>query len=321
MSLKQEIIKVLEQRRGQAVSGQALADSLGVTRAAVWKSIQVLKKEGWEIEAATKKGYCLCASSDVLSAEGFCAALGDENCNVVVLPVVDSTNTVAKKMVADGIPDGTVVIAEEQTSGRGRMGRSFYSPAHTGLYMSIIFRPCLPMEELLKITVAAAVAVCRSLERMGCLNPEIKWVNDIFFQGKKICGILTEAIGDFESAMAESVVVGIGINITTAVFPEELRSVAGSIGGMTGNRNALAAEIYRELMSLCKDLSAPELMEEYRRRNFVLGQCITFTKNGAPCRGIVKEINDLGNLVVVTDNGVEVLQAGEITIGSNTLCR
>ncbi len=321
MSLKQNVITILEQNRGQAVSGQDLAERLGVSRAAVWKAVQFLKEEGWEIEAATKKGYCLRSSSDILSAEGFCAALGEHLADVTVLPKVDSTNTLAKKMAADGSPHGTVVMAEEQTAGRGRMGRQFYSPAKTGLYMSVILHPCLPVEESLKVTVAAAVAVCRAMERMGCQSPKIKWVNDIFSHGKKVCGILTEAMGDFESGIAESIVVGIGINVKTDDFPEELRNVAGSIGLVEGTRNALAAEIYRELMRLCQQLSAAELMEEYRRRSLVLGREISFWNHGRRCQGRVKEINDKGNLVIVTKTGIEILQAGEISLGSDALCQ
>lgn len=319
MSLKQEIITVLEQNRSneRCVSGQNLAERLGVSRAAVWKAIQALKDEGWEIEAATKRGYRLADTSDVLSAEGFLTSLGQSDVPVTVLSTVDSTNTLAKKMAADGSPHGSVIMAEEQTAGRGRMGRDFYSPAKTGLYMSVILRPQIPMEDALKLTVAAAVAVCRGMEQLSGEEPRIKWVNDIFLHDRKICGILTEAMGDFESGMADSIVVGIGINVKTKDFPEELRGIAGSLGA--GNRNALAAAVYRDLMALSKDLTSPELMEEYRRRSLVLGREISFSRNGSRRGGRARAINEAGNLIVDTNDGTEVLRAGEITIGSGTI--
>ena len=222
MSSKSNILQILEKNRGTYVSGEELAQQLQISRSAIWKAISELKKEGYQIISVTNKGYCLSDATDVISAEGIGPYLTNGSQDMIhVFKTVDSTNLVAKKMALEQAPHGTVVLAEEQTAGRGRMGRSFHSPAGSGIYMSFILRPNLTSNDAVLITTAASVAVARAIEEVTHIHTGIKWVNDVYMNGKKICGILTEALTDFESGGIESIILGIGINFSTAVssFP------------------------------------------------------------------------------------------------------
>jgi BirA family biotin operon repressor/biotin-[acetyl-CoA-carboxylase] ligase len=171
------------------------------------------------------------------------------------------------------------------------------------------------------ITTAAAVAVCLAIEQLTELHPQIKWINDLYLNGKKICGILTEAVSDLESGGIESVIIGIGLNCTTPqdTFPEELRAIAGSLRISGTMRNKLAAGIINELFTFCYDLNNPALMEEYKKRSLMVGKTITYNKGRMQVSGTVLDINEHGNLVVETNSGeIDVLFSGEITIGENT---
>ena len=207
MAVKNEVAALLEQRRGTAVSGQELADMLGVSRAAVWKAVKQLQDEGYRISAATNRGYLLENETDVLSADGIRLNLPERyrELPVKVYRSVGSTNTEAKAAALRGMPHGTIIAADEQTAGRGRFGKSFYSPARSGLYMSVIQKPQKPVSDCTLITAAAACAVTDSLEELCGVRAGIKWVNDIFLGGRKISGILTEAISDFESGTVEAI--------------------------------------------------------------------------------------------------------------------
>lgn len=191
MELKHKVLSYLENNKGNSVSGGKLAEKLGVTRSAVWKAIKSLQDEGYSITAVTNKGYCLSEQNDILSAESIKPYLNKKNKNIdiKVFKTIDSTNTYAKTLAQNGAPQGTVVISEEQTAGRGRMGRSFYSPASTGIYMSIVLRPKLSLEDSLLITTSVAVAVSNAIEKIAYIDTKIKWVNDIYFGDKKLCGI------------------------------------------------------------------------------------------------------------------------------------
>ncbi len=323
MALKNDIVTALESNRGKAISGQELADMLGVSRAAVWKAVKALQNEGYSITAGTNKGYILEDKTDVLSQQGIKMFIEKKNMNnpVIVYKTIDSTNSEAKKLAMSGAEHGTIVAANEQTNGRGRRGNSFYSPAQTGIYMSVILKPQKALADCLMTTVAAAVAVTDSIEALTGKNPQIKWVNDIFLDGRKICGILTEAISDFESGMAEAIIVGVGVNVSTADFPEEIAEVAGSLSPENLTRNQLAAEIAARIVEYSESTDNSAIMAKYREKSMVIGRNITFTKNGIQQSGYVKDINDMGNLVVETAKGTEILASGEITIGSKNLCQ
>ena len=315
MSLRSEIALILEKNRGSAVSGQELADSLGVTRAAVCKAVKQLRDEGYCISAATNKGYILEENSDVLSAEGIRALLGEKyNSNsITVYKSIDSTNTEAKRSAMLGAAHGTVIAADTQTNGRGRHGHSFYSPAGTGLYLSVVLKPEKPLADCTLTTIAAADALADTIEELTDCKPEIKWVNDILVDGRKVCGILTEAISDIESGMAEAIIVGAGVNISTRDFPPEIANTAGSLKSSV-TRNKLAAGIISRLLDYTAEADSKRILSDYRRRSAALGETVTFMRNGELITALATDINDAGNLIVQTPNGTEVLKLGEISI-------
>ena len=327
---KAKALKALEENRGQVISGEQLAASIGVSRAAVWKAMESLRREGYPISASTNKGYVLADVSDLLSAQGMLPFIDAEvypygETRIHTYKSLESTNTTAKKKAFEGADSGTVILAEEQTKGRGRLGRSFFSPPKAGLYMSIIIKPDFGLNKSLLVTTAASVAVCRAIKKVCGLETQIKWVNDIFYEGKKVCGILTEAITNFESGTIDALVVGIGVNcsIEKDSFPEDIRETAGSL---TANifRNQLAAEIINRFFTILKNFSEghyPEFMDEYRRRSIVLRKDVYIHKNvaagmeGERVKAKAIDITDDGGLIVIYEGGVkETLASGEISL-------
>ncbi|MDO4396216.1 MAG: biotin--[acetyl-CoA-carboxylase] ligase [Clostridia bacterium] len=229
---RDQLLELFEKNKGSYFSGEEIAEKLGISRTAVWKAVQSLKNEGYKIEAVRNKGYSLATDTDILSAQGIekylrdAVGVGDEagagrngNAKVTlnVLSEVDSTNVVAREKATAGAPDGYTVVAGSQTKGRGRMGRAFYSPAGTGVYMSLVLRPKnFSPQNAVKLTTMAAVAVCRAIEKVSGEKAEIKWVNDVYVRGKKVCGILREASFNLEDGSLEYAVLGIGINVFPA---------------------------------------------------------------------------------------------------------
>ena len=307
--LKEDILKTLSGARERYLSGQELAKTFGVSRSAVWKAVKALQADGVEIEAVTNKGYRLAPDAltrfDIVLPEGVELYFYDS---------IDSTNTQAKRLLAEGLSGNALVTANEQTAGRGRQGRSFYSPKNTGIYYSYVFHPQKTLADAVFITTAAAVSVIRAIERLSAVKPTIKWVNDVYVEGKKICGILTEAVSDFESGALESVIVGIGINVSTASFPEELRDTAASLGDASITRAQLLNTAVEELVKVAEDLENPAIMEDYKRHSAVIGKEITFIKNGTTTKAVAVDIDEKGGLVVKTEQGTLTLSSGEITV-------
>ena len=322
MDLKQNILLFLEANKGNSVSGGKLAQELGVTRSAIWKGIKSLQNQGYSISAVTNKGYCLNESNDILSSGSIAPYLDEkgQQCTIHVLKTVDSTNSYAKKLAQEGAANGTVIIAEEQTAGRGRLGRSFYSPASTGIYMSILLRPKLSIEDSLLITTSTAVVVSKAIENICYLKTHIKWVNDIYSNGKKLCGILSEASVDFESGGLEYAIVGIGINVSTAQksFPADIKPVATSIFPNRSPRpvrSALIGEIINNMMLCCENITDGKYLEEYRKRSFLVGKEIVVINNNERRNAKVIEIDDKARLVVRFENGeIKELNSGEVSV-------
>ena len=322
MSLKNNVLHILELNKGANISGQELANMLCVSRTAVWKAINSLKQEGYLIDAASNKGYSLSFSSDVMSSEGINLYLNDEYKNIplTVYKSLASTNTEAKIEAMNNAVHGTVIISEEQTKGRGRFGRDFFSPSESGIYMSIILKPNLSIDDSVLITTAAAVAVCNAIDKFTYVKPQIKWVNDIFIKNKKVCGILTEAVTDFESGGIESVIVGIGVNVKTKEeeFPGELQNIAGSIFNSHENfctRNQLAAEIINNVLSISEELADKKFLEIYKERSMILGEYIMYNKNNEWLEGFAMDIDEYGGLLIINKDGKkETLHSGEVSI-------
>lgn len=322
MELKHKVLSYLENNKGNSVSGGKLAEKLGVTRSAVWKAIKSLQDEGYCITAVTNKGYCLSEQNDILSAESIKPYLNKKNkdIDIQVFKTIDSTNTYAKTLAQNGAPQGTVVISEEQTAGRGRMGRSFYSPASTGIYMSIILRPKLSLEDSLLITTSVAVAVSKAIENIAYIDTKIKWVNDIYFGDKKLCGILTEASIDFESGGLEYAIVGIGINVSTMQknFPDDIKDIATSIFPNRSPRpvrSALIGEILNNIFECCENITDKKYLDEYRQRSFLIGEDIVVINGESKTNAMAVDIDEKARLVVRFDNGeIKALNSGEVSV-------
>ena len=321
MASKQELLKTLEEHRGESLSGSLLAGQLGVTRSAVWKLIGELREEGYEIQAVQNRGYCLATTNDLLSEAGIRPFLRTEQLgrNLLVYKTVDSTNRELKRLAHNGAAHGTVVIAEQQTAGRGRMGRSFYSPERSGIYMSVLLRPQIGAQQSLLITSGAAVSVARAIHTVAGIEAEIKWVNDLYVGGKKICGILTEAGMDFESGSFDYIVVGIGVNVAEPEqgFPEELRAIVGALqsGTPTLRRSLLIAEILNNLEPIYAALPGNAFLEEYRQRSMVIGRDIYILSGASREAARALDIDEEGRLLVRGAGGEErILGSGEISI-------
>ncbi len=317
MAVKDELLRELESRRDQALSGQDLARRLGVSRNAVWKAVTALRREGYVIQAAANKGYCLAADSDLLSEAAIRHHLPEayRHLHILVLKETDSTNNEAKRLLAAGKSETALVVAETQTAGRGRQGRSFYSPEQSGLYLTLILQPEAGLADALSITTRAAVATVKAIEALTDKKPLIKWVNDLYLDGKKICGILTEAIADFESGAVANVVVGIGVNVGTELFPAELAHTAGSLCPGRPLRNALAAQIAAQLLEAAQDLTDTGYLDFYRSRSLVIGREIIYYQAGQAHGATALGIDDKGGLIVGDGEGnTRILSSGEISL-------
>lgn len=228
---------------------------------------------------------------------------------------ISSTNQEAKRQAESGADHGTIIIANSQTNGKGRKGRSFYSPADSGIYLSIILRPLPKAEDTMLITSAAAVAVAKAIEEVAKVSAQIKWVNDIFINGKKVCGILTEAVTNLESGEIETIILGIGINVTTVHFPDDLSKIAASISNKYVSRNYLIASVCNYLDEIYTGLPAKSFLSEYKSRSFVLGKEIQVIKGDRISHAKAIDLNEQAHLIVeYPDKTREALSSGEISI-------
>lgn len=311
MSLKRFVLQQLQQANGAYVSGQELAENLGKSRAAVWKAIKQLQKEGYDISAVTNRGYALTENNDLISETHIAAAMKSD-IKVYYYSEVDSTNTQAKRLIDGGEREAFLVTADRQTAGRGRQGKSFYSPAYTGIYMTLAVHPNSRLQDAVTATTAAAVAVCRAIERLSDAKPQIKWVNDVYCQNRKICGILTEAITDFELGLVTSIVVGIGININTSSFPEDVEN-AGALG-IGVKRAELIGAVADELLEIIfGDYS--DFIDYYRSHSMILNKNINYIEKGRVTPAVAVAIDETGGLVVKNAEGeLKTLRSGEISI-------
>ena len=318
---KEDLLRILWEAGDGFVSGSDLAHRLGVSRTAVWKGIGQLREEGYALESVTNRGYRLLPRGDVLSAEGIRRHLRHTQLQIEYSPSVTSTNTLLKTRAAQGAPHGLVLAAAHQTQGRGRMGRTFYSPADTGLYMSILLRPERSAAETTRLTACSAVAVARTVERLSGEQTHIKWVNDVLLGRRKICGILTEASVDWESGRAEYAVVGIGVNLRPPEgdFPPELRDIAGSVfthGEIPELRCRVAAGILDELMDLYDDPENEACYQDYKNRSFLLGQEILLLLPGRePVPATALDVDrDYALVVRMADGSIRRVTSGEVSV-------
>ena len=319
-NIKENIISILESNKGIFISGEKLADDLNVSRAAVWKAIKSLKNEGYNINSLQNKGYSLSKETDIISSNIIKNNMlkYKDKFNFFIYKTVESTNIIARELAAKGRESGTVIIAEEQTEGYGRNGKSFFSPYGTGIYMSIILN-LKKDKKIFKssfITTAAAMAVSKSIEEITNKNTHIKWVNDVFINDKKVCGILTEGAFSFEDRKLDYAVIGIGINVNFPKkgFPKEINDTADSINSNDSNsdiRNILIARILENLWDYY--FNNISFYDEYKKRSFLIGKKVSINIDNKENIINVLDIDENFALVAEFEDGrINKLTSGSI---------
>lgn len=322
MTTREKLLTLLEANKGTYFSGEDIAQALQVSRAAVWKAVNTLRQEGYAIDAVTNKGYRLSEDTDILSPQGIRKYLNVpyQSLDLAVVPTAGSTNALLREKANQGCSEGCVVIANQQIAGRGRYGRRFFSPGETGIYLSILLRPVhYSPRQAVCLTAAAAVAMCQAIESVSGEQPQIKWVNDIFLNGKKVCGILTEAAFGLETGTLEYAVLGVGVNVYPPKegFPAELDSIAGAVLDCPGEdaKNRLAGEFLNRFLDFYAAPETAAYLEGYRSRSLVVGKNITVLSGDRAISAYAYGIDDACRLLVRYENGeTEALSHGEIAV-------
>lgn len=318
--MKAEILAALREAEGY-VSGQELCETFGVSRTAIWKAINQLKKDGYDIEAVQNKGYRILSSPDIMSENELVSIRKTQwvGNSIYDYDVTDSTNMCANRLAQEGAPHGTLIVADKQESGRGRRGRGWNSPANTGIFMTLLLRPEIETNNASMLTLVAAMAVAKGIEQCCDIKPQIKWPNDIVLNGKKVCGILTEMSAQID--YVNHIVIGIGINVHNTEFPEEISQTATSLYLETGvhvKRAQLieaiweAFEDYYERFMAYQDLSA--IMEEYNRYLVNLDRAVRVLDPKEPFEGIARGITERGELLVEIDGVLKKVSSGEVSV-------
>lgn len=322
MTTKEKILELLEANRDIYFSGEDIAQKLSISRTAVWKAVKALQNEGYAIDAVTNKGYCLSNQTDILSMQGIRKYLRPEikDVEICVIDVVESTNAIVRDKANMGKSEGYIVLANEQTAGRGRLGRSFFSPKDTGVYMSLLLRPKnYSAKQAVRITTMAAVAMCEAIESVSDETAEIKWVNDIFVLGKKVCGILTEGSFNLENGLLDYAVLGLGINIYQPKngFPEEIDSIAWAVfqQNQSDVKNRLVSEFLNRFHGYYAASHQTDYVVSYRNRSLIIGKQVTLLSSSESKNVVVIGIDDECRLLVREPDGKEdCYSSGEISI-------
>lgn len=319
--MRNEILDYFRKANGQFVSGEQISRDLNVSRTAVWKHINVLKSRGYIFESSTRKGYRLIFAPNLLTPPEIDSVLRTETFgrHVVYMESTQSTNEEAKKIAREGAEEGTVVIAEEQITGHGRLTRGFFSPYAKGIWFSLILRPrFLPMEAS-KSTLLAAVGVCRGIRRLGLADAGIKWPNDILYHGKKLVGILTEMSASMEKI--DYIIMGIGINtgMQKSEFPEDFREGATSFlnEGINVSRKELLAAILAELEKeyrIAEDEGFDRVLEDWKSLSVTIGCDVRVISGKESYVGKAVDIDRDGCLLVDDGEKVNRVLAGDVSI-------
>lgn len=319
MTVKKQVLKILENNRDCYISGNDIAKELFVSRNAVWKAVNGLKNDGYTINSVTNKGYMLSADTDIVSAESISKYL-KYNLDITVLSEIDSTNNYLKKLASDGEKEGKLVVACKQTKGKGRMGRSFYSPDNTGIYFSLLLRPKYSAEKSLFLTVMAAVAVAETAMVYSDADIKIKWVNDVYANGKKLCGILTEGSVSLENNGLDYAVIGIGVNVTApeSGFPDDIKNTATSV--FPGNRapgdakSRIAGEVVNRILDMYYGKDT-DYISRYQKMSFLDGKAVNIINSDTIEPAVVIRIDENCRLVVKKENGeIKTLSSGDVSV-------
>ena len=319
--MKQKLLELLQSTEG-FLSGQELSDHLNVSRTAVWKVMKSLEEDGYEIEAVRNKGYSLKKEPDILTKESCASRINTKwlGKNLMVYDVTDSTNTRLKLAGEQGAPHGSVAVANAQEAGKGRLGRHWETPKGSALAFSMLLRPQIQPENASMLTLVAALAVSRAIDEFAGIKTQIKWPNDIVYQGKKLCGILTEMSADMDQI--HYVIVGIGINVQMTDFPKEIQNTATSLKLETRKtllRNELLAKVLEEFEVLYEQFVSAEslknLKAEYESRLANKDNRVNVLAPSGAWQGICLGIKEDGALLVQREDGkVEEVIAGEVSV-------
>ena len=322
MTLREVVLQALKEKKGEWLSGETLSEGLNVSRTTVWNQIKALIAEGYEVDSSTKKGYRLSFPPDILSPAEVCPGLACEvfgRKDYFFHQEIDSTNNQARVLASTGHPEGTIVVADMQTAGRGRRGRSWYSPGSKGIYMSVILRPSLPLNEISRISLLTAVVVAETLEEELNLPARIKWPNDILINNKKIAGILSEVVTDMDGI--EYIVVGIGLNINNEDFPRDLCTIATSVRieeEHSVSRVKVLQGLLARLESRYFELLAGNFgatLQKGKSLSIAIGQELRLDMINGFLIGQAIDIDDNGFLLLRDHSGsVHTILSGEITI-------
>ena len=321
---REKVLTLLREQEGY-LSGEELSRELGLSRAAVWKAVEALRKDGYAIEARTGLGYRLTAAPDALTEREVRRFLGQSGIlgrELHCLDTIDSTNSYAKRIAMTGAPEGTVVIANDQTAGRGRMGRQFQSPRDKGIYLSVLLRPEMEPQRLMPVTAMAGVAVCDAVEKVCGVRPGLKWPNDPVIGNRKLCGILTEMSLEGETGRVQYLVLGIGINVGQEAedFSPDVAAIATSLSAYLGrpvSRPELAAALICELEKLYETLKAGDLgdyLNAYRRDCVNLGKTVQLLGEEREVVTAVDIDGEFGLVVRTGEGGEKTVRSGEVSV-------
>ncbi|MBK5241813.1 biotin--[acetyl-CoA-carboxylase] ligase [Clostridium sp.] len=321
--MKKKILRILKGSGTDFVSGEKISEELGVSRAAIWKYINVIKEDGYEIEAISRKGYRIISSPNILTSEEVESFLRTKciGKNIIHYESVGSTNSKAKELAEGGQEHGTVIISEEQTLGRGRLGRNWVSPKYKGIWMSIILRPNIITKNISQITLIGAAAVQKAIMKME-IKTGIKWPNDIIIGSKKVCGILTEMSGEIEHINYLVMGIGINVNLKEQDIPKDLKDVATSLlieSGKHIDRKQLLANVLNIFEELYSDFvlngNIKETIEICRENSILIGSEIKLINSGEVTIAKAINISDSGELVIENNKGnIENIVSGEVSI-------
>ena len=330
---KYEILRVLKEKSPEFISGEELSKLFGISRTAVWKYINNLKADGYVLEASSRIGYKLVSGPFVYNGYEMSNNLGTAviGKKIIYFDSLDSTNNHAKR-IASKETEGLVIVAGSQSDGRGRLGRAWNSPCGAGIYLSIILKPVLPPEEVQIITLAAAVAVVRAIEKITGIKPGIKWPNDVLLEGRKVCGILTEMNTEIERI--NFIVLGIGINHTRQQeeFPIEIRDKATSLSAFAGshgmdiekwNRLDIIRAVMLEMDKFYQMIlvnSFKEIIDKWKEYSVTLGRKVRIISGDTEYTAVAEDITNDGKLVVrCSDGEIRLVQSGEISLKHRNL--
>lgn len=320
--MRSQILNLLKQAGDNFLSGEYLAETLNVSRTAIWKHIKALRDSGYDIESVPRNGYRLLYSPDLLSAEEVKNSLSTKilGSDIKYFTTTDSTNNQAKKLALSGAVDGTIVISEEQGGGRGRLSRSFFCPKYKGIWFSVILRPDFLPQEAPKCTLLAAVAVTKAIYDVTGVKVGIKWPNDILYNGKKLVGILTEMSAEMECINYIVIGIGIDVNISVEEMPEDIRDIATSLSQITGKEvsrlkllNKLLYHLEQLYIMAQKQNFAP-ILDEWRKYSITLNQEIKVISGNNVTYGKAVDIDDDGALLVKINGQIKRVLAGDVSI-------